>query len=52
MVPVRFSSAKLRIVIAGIRKRKTKGARLKRGSRSANPDSRMLKGVENTQREC
>ena len=35
MVPVRFSSAKLRIVTAGTKNRKTQGARMKRLSKLA-----------------
>tara|TARA_R110002051_G_scaffold212509_1_gene277594 strand:- start:1315 stop:1635 length:321 start_codon:yes stop_codon:yes gene_type:complete len=49
-VPNLISSEKLLMVMAGIRKRNTQGARRKNLSKSANPYSKILKGPLNTQR--
>ena len=51
MVPIRFSSAKLFIEIAGIRNKNIHGARLKNGFKSAKPLSRILYPPENTNRK-
>lgn len=46
IVPVRLSSAIERIVIAGIRKRKNHGERLKNGIRSASNPSKRFVSIE------
>ena len=49
-VPCFFSSEKLRIVTAGIKKIKIHGAKVKNGLKSANPLFKMLKSPSKTQR--
>jgi hypothetical protein len=50
IVPCFFSSEKLRMVTAGIRKIKIQGARVKNGDKSANPLFKILKSPSKTQR--
>ena len=48
IVPCLFSSEKLRMVTAGIKKIKIQGANLKNGLKSANPEFKILKSPSKT----
>lgn len=50
MVPTLYSSANMRMVMAGIRKMKIHGAKKKKPFKSANPVFRILKSPSKTQR--
>ena len=50
-VPLLRSSAKLRIVIAGMRNKRTQGAKVKKGSIDATPPDKMFQGPGNTHRK-